>query len=380
MGNNFNVNRPTMKDIARKARVSVNTVSRALADKPDIKEETKARITRIAERLGYTRNVIAYSLRQHTTRTVGVVVSDNANPYFARVIKGIEDVLRDREYQMILCNTDEDPKLEKHAVKVLIEKRVDGLLIVPVEKEVDHIKNLLSMRIPAVFLCRKLEGIAANYVVNDDLLGGYLAARHVTKHKDRPIFYLSGPMAICNARDRLQGFRKALAEVGLDFDESHIITGNIKLEDGYANMREVLRNASPPISVLCFSDYVAIGAMRAIRDAGLMIPEDVCIVGYDDIEFASRLPISLTTIDHPRYSIGTQGAHILLEIIGGIRPHNKLVQLVLKPELLVRESCGSHGCTSLPECDLLPDPLRLEADDDRRQLLTAGAGGSSDSS
>ncbi|NPV54309.1 MAG: LacI family DNA-binding transcriptional regulator [Firmicutes bacterium] len=339
MALNWKVKRPTMKDIARRAKVSVNTVSRALADKPEIKEETRTRIKAIAERLGYTRNILASNLRQNSTKTVGVIVSDNANPYFARVIKGIEDVLRDRGYQMILCNTEEDPKLEKDAVKVLLEKRVDGLLIVPVEKEADHIRDLLHMKVPVVFLCRKLEGINANYVVNDDVLGGYLAARHIIdKYKERPIFFLCGPMSICNARDRLAGYRKALEEGGIYLDESHIAFENINLEAGYKNMTNILQSVSPPISVLCFSDYVAMGAIRAIKEAGLVIPSDVAIVGYDDIEFASCLPTSLTTIDHPRYSIGRQGAEILVEIIEGNRSPDEFVDIILKPALIVRES------------------------------------------
>lgn len=327
-----------MRDVAREAKVSVNTVSRALSDKPDIGEETKARVKKIAKEMGYTRNVLASNLRHRSTKVVGVIVSDNANPYFAGVIKGIEDVLRENGYQMILCNTGEDPALEKDAVRTLLEKQVDGLLIVPVEKEIDHLEVLLNMEVPAVFLCRRIQGLRANYVLNDDVLGGYLAAKHIAKFKERPVFILCGPLSICNARDRLIGYKKALLEVGTPIDESRVSCGNITLQDGYRNMLDILRNVSPPISVLCFSDYVAIGALRAIKEAGLGVPEHVSIVGYDDIEFASCLPVALTTIDHPRYSIGKYGAEMLLEIIEGKRLPKEFVEVILKPELIIRES------------------------------------------
>lgn len=335
------VHQPTMKDIATRADVSVNTVSRALRNKDDISEETRSKIIRIANELGYTYNTLARDLRQRRTSTIGVIVSDNSNPFFARVIRGIQDEARDRGYQIILANTDEDYDMEVSAIGLMLEKRVDGILIVPVGTSTDNIMLLQERGIPTVLLVRNFGTLECSYVVNDDVLGAYLATQCLLKHQNRPIVFLNGHNGVSDSMKRFAGFRKAIEESGGVFDEESVIWGCIDLDDGYRAASALLDQAKPPISLFCFSDYVAIGAIKAIREHHLAVPDDVAVVGYDDIEIVSCLEVPLTTVDHARYSIGRTGTGVLIDIIEQkIEPGEK-TRIVLKPRLVERESSGT---------------------------------------
>lgn len=330
----------TMKDIAKRANVSVNTVSRALSNKQDISEETKNNIYKIAEELRYTYNSLAKDLRLNSTKTIGVLVYDNANPFFARIIKGIQDVLKNKGYQMFLCNTEENYELEVKAIKVLLEKRVDGLLIVPVEKGIDDFQELIKKNVPFVLLNRRIEGIDTDYVITNDILGGYLATNCLAKHKDRKICFLCGPLNISVARDRLEGYKRALHENGIKFKGRYVKYYNLNPEDGYKNMKQILQVEATPLSVFCASDYVAVGALKAIHEKGLKIPQDIALVGYDNIELIACLDVPITSIDPARYSLGKEGAKILIDLIENEDSERGARQIVLKPKLVIRKSSG----------------------------------------
>jgi len=329
----------TMKDIAREAGVSINTVSRALNGKPDVNEDTKKRILEIADRLNYVPNFLAKGLVTKNTRTIGVIVSDNANPFFARMIKGIEDYARSRGYNIILCNTDERYEKEEEAVRLLREKRVDGLLITltPAQKERTDILELKRTGVPFVLLNRHMDDIMTDYVINDNVYGAYLAVSHLAKLGHKRIGYISGPSQISSVRERLEGYRKALFENNIEFDNSLVKGSNLKMEGGYRLMKEFLELENRPTAVFTYSDFLAIGALKALKEAKLQVPKDIALVGYDDIEFSSLLEVPLTTVHQPRYRIGEEGAKILINRIEG-KDSEGLHQIILKPELVIRES------------------------------------------
>ena len=329
----------TMKDIAREAGVSINTVSRALNGKPDVNEDTKKGILEIADRLNYVPNFLAKGLVTKNTRTIGVIVSDNANPFFARMIKGIEDYARSRGYNIILCNTDERYEKEEEAVRLLREKRVDGLLITltPAQKERTDILELKRTGVPFVLLNRHMDDIITDYVINDNVYGAYLAVSHLAKLGHKRIGYISGPSQISSVRERLEGYKKALFENNIKFDNSLVKESNLKMEDGYKLMKEFLELENRPTAVFTYSDLLAIGALKALKEAKLEVPKDIALVGYDDIEFSSLLEVPLTTVHQPRYRIGEEGAKILIDRIEG-KDSEDLHQIVLKPELVIRES------------------------------------------
>lgn len=331
------MNHVTMKDIAKKAQVSVNTVSRALNDKPDISETTKEKIQEIAKQLNYKRNILARNLRTTKTKTIGVVISDNSNPFFAKVLKGIQDATNGQGYQIILCNTEEKYEKEEEAVRLLLELRIAGLLITPTQARIDNLLELKQLGVPFVLLARKIENIMANYVVCDDVPGAYIATSYIIQQGHRKIAFLGGLSGISDAKGRLEGYKQALSENQVEFNPFLVRAGCFDPETGYEAMKQILMEQERPTAVFCFSDYVAMGAIKAIQEKQLEIPEDIAVVGYDDIEFATYLKIPLTTIKNPKYSMGVEATKLLLGIIEGKITQPQ--QVILKPELTIRESC-----------------------------------------
>ena len=330
--------RVTIRDVAREAGVSVNTVSRALSNKPDVSSETRARILEVAERLGYRPNRLARGLRSNKTGTIGVIVTDIANPYFGALVKGVEKAAREQDYSIILQDTDEDYEHEKEAIQVMLAERVDGLLITPVQTGTETIEKLKESGLPFVLLGRHFDDLATDYVVTDDVQGGYLATEHLIKLGHTRIAMINGPLHISSAKERFQGYTKALDRYGMELDKSLVCAGAITMEDGYAAAKALLRRSPRPTAIFCYSDFVAFGVMGAIREAGLRIPEDVAVVGYDDVQMSSCLEVSLTTVKIPKVELGKAALELLIELLrdGNNTEHPRGIKLPV--ELLVRQS------------------------------------------
>lgn len=327
----------TIKDIARAANVSTNTVSRALNDKPDVKEETRQKILRIAGEMNYYPNVLAKSLISRTTKTIGVIVTDNANPFYALVIKGIEDEARKNGYSIILCNTNEVAEEELRAIRVLQEKQVDGILLTPVQKDDRYIDVLRRAGIPTVLVNRHPASQDMSFVINDNNQGAYLAVQRLITIGKKRLAYISGPETISSARERLVGAQRAMLDAGMDPDSLMIETSNLGMDDGAAAMKNLLSGSVRPDGLFAYSDLLAIGALQAIRETRLNVPRDIAVVGYDDIEFARFLEIPLTTVRQPRYSIGREAVSLLIKRLED-KDDDEQQRLVLRPQLIVRET------------------------------------------
>ena len=326
----------TIKDVAQAANVSTNTVSRALNNKPDVSKETRAKVLSIAKELNYSPNNLARSLISKHTGTLGVVVTDNANPFYARVIKGIEDVVRTQGYNIILCNTDEDSEREVEAIRLLQQKRVDGILITPVQHDSRYLEELNSYPNPYVLLNRHPRKGLVDYVINDNAYGARLAVHRLTSTGRKNIAYICGPSTISSVQERLQGCKDAMEEAGLSSASLRVERTNLKMEGGVEAMERLLAH-DPPDGVFAYSDILAIGAMKSILEARLRIPDDIALIGYDDIEFAGMLEVPLTTVRQPRYRIGEEAARILLKKLDG-SIEEEVKSVVLRPELIVRKS------------------------------------------
>ncbi len=320
--------------VAEKAEVSVNTASRAINNKPDINLETKKRVLQIAKELGYIRNAAAVALRTKKTGTIGVVIADNRNPFYAEVLNGMEEATREKNYHIILANTQRDYRKEEEAINLLLAKRVDGLLITPVQDRDDDIKNLIDANIPFVVVGRDFENIEVDAIYNDEVKGGFLATEYLIKKGHKRIALIDGFLYKSPAKGRLEGYKKALNKYRISLDESLMSVGDINIEDGYERTKQMLEKNLDFTAIFAYNDMMAFGAMQAIKEKGLRIPQDIGLVGYDDISFSSLISPSLTTIRLKKQELGAESVKLLLSRINGNR--KKMKKIMLNVELITR--------------------------------------------
>ncbi len=334
-----NANRINLKTIAKMAGVSVTTVSRALNDKTDISLETKRKILDIVNELGYTPDHLARSLRTRKTGAIGVIVSDITNPFFGSVIRGIEDALQKEEYSIFLCNSDENYEREERAIKTLLRKKVDGIIITPVEVEVADIFELQQSGMPLVLAARRIRKVNTSCVVANDVLGGFLAAEHLISEGHEKILYLAGPSYLTTAQERLEGHEKALRTYNIPVNKSLIKFTNSKMVDGYCIVKDLLESHPKTFTAIAsFNDYLSFGALKAIYEKGLEVPKDMAVIGYDDVEFCSLSVVPLSSIRIPQYDLGYKAAEVLTKNIHGSTRTTEVKEVLLDPKLIVRSS------------------------------------------
>ncbi len=327
----------TMKDIAEKAGVSVNTVSRVLNNKPDISKETREKILRIAKELGYIKNITASSLRSNQTKIVGVILEDITNLFFAEVMKGMEAAARKYGYQLLLMNTGTDPKKQREAIQTLLERRVEGILITPTEDGLSDFERLSHINVPAVIVGRHIERLQLDEIHSDEVKGGYLATKHLLLRGRKKILFINSVPENSAARMREEGYRKALREANVHLPEDYIIVSSEpNMEAGYDAVLKAIEKKLDFDGIFCYNDMFAFGAMRALEELGKRVPQDVAVVGYDDVAFASYYRPALTTIRINKFGMGFEAFKLLLQRLTGRRKKPKRV--VLDVELIVRES------------------------------------------
>jgi len=326
----------TLKIVAERAGVSVNTASRAINNKPDINEKTKKRILKVAQELGYVRNDTAVALRTKKTGTIGVVIADNRNPFYAEVLNGMEEAAREKNYHIILANTQRDYKKEEEAINLLLAKRVDGLLITPVQDKDDDIKNLIDSNIPFVVVGRDFENIELDAIYNNEVKGGFLATEYLIKKGHKRVALINGFLYKSPARGRLEGYKKALKQYGIPLDDDLLSVGDIDVKDGYKRTKQLLEKELNFTAIFAYNDMMAFGVMQAIKEKDLRIPEDIGLVGYDDIPFCSLMNPALTTIILKKQELGTESVKLLLSRIND--RHKKPKKVILDVELVIRET------------------------------------------
>ena len=334
--------RVTLKDVAERMGVSVTTVSRALKNRPDIGEETKAKIVALVEEMGYVPNMVAAGLRLERMPFVGAVIMDSANPFFAGVLRGIQDVAYGEGYQTVLCNTDFNSVHELESIRLLEQLRVAGILLYPAQTDPEgspqSVEAMLRSGPPVVLMGRYYEDIEANWVIFDNPLGGYLATHHALERGYSKVAYLAGERGTSATERRYEGYRRALQEYDLPTDPSLVIWGGRGVQDGRTGFSQLIAKHRPPFAVFCLNDLVAIGALAVALEMGLKVPDDVAVIGYDDIELATVVSVPLTTVASSAYSLGETASRLLLDVLSGEKEaagHH----VVLEPHLVVRQSC-----------------------------------------
>ena len=328
----------TMSDIARDLNVSVVTVSKVLRNQGNISEATRKRVLLRAKQLHYQMNWVARSLVMRRTYTIGLLLPDFTHPFFAEIAKVVAQTVRAHGYHVIISYFEEDPELEASELNSLLARQVDGLVVasaqVPGCREM--FRRIQARKVPYVLIDRPLPGLSACFIGVDNRAIGRMATEHLIAQNCQLIAHLRGPdMGI--AAERLDGYRRALAKRGFAARKDYIVSGGHNDDTGYAGMRRLLQLQPLPDGVFCYNDPVAIGAMKAILEKGLRIPQDIAIVGAGNVHFSEALAVPLTTIDQGTCKIGSLAAELLLARIASQR-RQKPIRILIPPRLVLRQS------------------------------------------
>ncbi len=336
----------TIKDIAKVVGVSHTTVYRALNDKPRISRSTKERIISIARKYNYRPNVLAQSLVLGRTKTLGLVITTIVNPFYPELAKGIEDTARSLGYTIFLCSTNFDISLERLYIDMLRSRGVDGIIFTSAHTHDPNITRLVKEQFPLILVNRRSYGSPVmdrtDYVVVENAKGGFIAVEHLIKMGHKRIGIISGSPDSSAAVERLEGARKAFSEYGLNPADLLVSEGDFLKPSGYEIARKFLNLKDPPSAIFGVNDYMALGAYEAVLDSGLRVPDDIALIGFNNITFCAMKSIELSTIGQKKYEMGSIAVHILIDKIEG-RDGDQTRQITLEPELIVRRSCGYHS-------------------------------------
>jgi LacI family transcriptional regulator, galactose operon repressor len=333
---------PTIRDVARRAGVSTATVSRVISGSVAARPNTRARVLAAAETLGYRPSAVARSLKLRTTRTVGLLVTDIENPYYPEIVRAVEDAALERELALLLCNGADDPAREETYLDLLVDRRVDGIIIASSGLQERHGAWLARRSMPVVLVNWAAPELGLPAILGDHRAGGWLAAEHLLALGHRRIGHLSAPARNAAAAQRLAGIRDALAAAGLDPAGLAVVEGDGRVSGGERAANELLDQMPDVTGVICYNDLTAIGAVRGLRTRGRHVPTDVSVVGYDDIALSSWVEPALTTIAQQTAEMGHWAVRRLAELIGdrGRGSNNAPRVTVLPVELRVRASTG----------------------------------------
>ena len=328
--------RTTMKDVAKAAGVHSSTVSRVINDNPNISQDTAKKVLSAIKKLDYTPNALARSLKTKKIQTLGMLIPDIANPFFSGLARGVEDTANQHGFNVILCNTDDQLEKERTYLRLLEERRVEGLILATARIRDKSVMELEKRQFPYILLSRNIKGLQENSISIDDITGGYLATQYLISLGHRNIGHITGPYNTTAALDRIKGYKKALLNYRIPFNKQYVGEGDFRIKGGYQVMKQFLQLTNSPTAIFTANDLLAVGAIEAIRENGYDVPADFSIVGFDDIRLASYLSPPLTTIRQPMVEMGSLAITKLLERIESKISHQNLL---IKPELIVRKSC-----------------------------------------
>ncbi len=325
-----------LKDIAAVTGFSINTVSRALRGDSRISESSRNIISKTAEKMGYIPNVVAGSMRSNRSYTIGVISADSANPFFAEVIIGIEETARKLNYNILLINTEEQEENERDAVKLLLSRQVDGLIIMPVFRSPENRNIYHALRIPYVFVGRRVDGVDNHSILHGDRKGQAMVIEQLLSRGHEKILYITGPDNISNTADRKEGVYDAFRSRGLEPDPSRFLSSRGHIADGYTQVNYAVNKGLSFSAVVCFNDLLAMGALKSLHENFLKVPEDVEVFGYDNLFMSQFMQPRLSTVDVPKNRLGMTAVEELVKHINN--PDLPYRNLNLEPRLVLRET------------------------------------------
>ncbi len=321
-----------IKDVARKAQVSISTVSRVINGTANVRQELKDRVLKAIEELNYRSNPLARGLKGFPTKTLGLIIPNIGNPFFPAMVRGVQDVANKRGYTVFLCNTDEDIELEEVQYFSLMEKKIDGLLLVTSSLNTPFLKN--KMEIPVVLLDRYIENSNVSYVVVDHRKGMRLALEHLNEIGRTKVVFLGAKVSTSGAKERLETFREYFRG---EFElKKRLFFGEYSEKSGVQMAKDLLKSKINFDAIVCGNDLIAFGVMKILKENNINVPEDISVIGYDDISFSSFVFPKLTTVHQPTYELGEIATHLILDEIEKKRFSTKRIRL--EPYLVVRET------------------------------------------
>jgi LacI family transcriptional regulator len=330
----------TMKRIAEEASVSLGTVSHVMSGNARVRPGLKRRVMEAVRNLGYQPSLIARDLRRNKTSIIGMVIPDITNPFFPAVVRGVEDVAYQNSFRLILCNTDDDSGKEKSYLHELYSYRIAGLVLIPtVNSHILDLDDLQLSKAPVICLDRRPTDWDGDSVTVDNVNGAFAATSHLLKLGHKTIALITGSQQLDTAAARLDGFLSATRKAKLEIAPEYIQEGRFDRLSGYEKIRILLQQRPRPTAVVCSNDLVAIGVLSGLREAGLRCPEDISVIGFDDIEVSELTDPALTTVFQPGYQMGAKGAALLIKRIrGDVEPPQRIM---LPTELKIRHSVAA---------------------------------------
>ena len=326
----------TIKDVAAIAGISYTTVSHVVNRTRPVSDEVRKKVEAAIAQLDYVPSAVARSLKAKSTATIGLLIPNGINPYFAELARGIEDYCERNGYCVILCNSDDNLEKQRSYLRVLLEKRVDGLIVSSVGGDDSLVHSLLAVRTPMVIVDRDLEHVAADLVRIDHELGAYLATSHLLQLGHQHIACISGPAETSVARMRLAGYHRAMQEANLDVPPSWIVESDFTGPSGYRAARQLL-GQNRPTAIFAANDMVGIGVLRAAAELNVRVPAELSVIGFDDIQMSQYVYPALTTVGQSILQLGEQAAQVLLRRISA-QSHAPVEQFIVAPSIVLRES------------------------------------------
>jgi LacI family transcriptional regulator len=325
----------TIKDVAALAGISYTTVSHVVNKTRPVSEEVRIKVEAAIQTLDYVPSAVARSLKAKTTATIGLLVPNSLNPYFAELARGIEDYCERNGYCVILCNSDDNPGKQRSYLRVLLEKRIDGLIVASAGGDSSLVQGLAGVRTPMVIVDRGLDGVEADLVRIDHEYGAYLATRHLLELGHRDIATISGPQNTSVAQMRLAGYCRALEEAGIEVTAGRIVESDFTSTGGYGAATTLLERHAPT-AIFAANDMIGIGVLRAAAERNIRVPSELSVIGFDDIQMSRYVYPSLTTVGQSILQLGEMAAEVLLRRIA--TPARALDQRIVTPSIVMRES------------------------------------------
>jgi LacI family transcriptional regulator len=328
-----------IKQVARHAGVSPGTVSNVLNRPERVASDTRTRVEQAIRELGFVRNGSASTLRAGQGRTIGLMVLDLGNPFFTDMARGVEDVVSERGYAVILCSSGASTDKEERNLRMLAEQRVRGVLVTPVDEDAGRLDLLRERGVATVMLDHTATTSDQCSVAVDDVAGGERAVAHLLDRGARDIAYISGPLSIRQCADRRIGARRAMRAAGSATSPREVVVATMTPRAGQEGAERLLAGGSLPDAIFCANDLLAMGVLRGLLQAGVDVPGDVALIGYDDIEFTAAAAVPLSSVRQPTYQLGRIATELLLNECDNPEGHAHQ-QVMFQPELIVRESTG----------------------------------------